>query len=238
MEFAGGNLIYLSKLKKDKIQKIKEDKIYQCLKKYNQKEENKLSAISNTSEDTFRYVNSKDFNIDLVSSNPLPLNNSNLNNVFKIPVDTNVCVIRFNILKNESEQKPSKLYKCEKCKAYLNKYSILKISSENNIYEWKCEFCFNINKIFIEEENIPRYESIEKCIQPTIENDLNIDDDSSLIFCFDISGSMCQSYKIGKELKEKFNKIIGYKSSNKSIIQNVEYKNDIDFTNFDFNQNR
>ena len=237
MEFAGGNLIYLSKLKKDKIQKIKEDKIYQCLKKYNQKEENKLSAISNTSEDTFRYVNSKDFNIDLVSSNPLPLNNSNLNNVFKIPVDTNVCVIRFNILKNESEQKPSKLYKCEKCKAYLNKYSILKISSENNIYEWKCEFCFNINKIFIEEENIPRYESIEKCIQPTIENDLNIDDDSSLIFCFDISGSMCQSYKIGKELKEKFNKIIGYKSSNKSIIQNVEYKNDIDFTNFDFNQN-
>ena len=237
MEFAGGNLIYLSKLKKDKIKKIKEDKIYQCLKKYNQKEENKLSAISNTSEDTFRYVNSKDFNIDLVSSNPLPLNNSNLNNVFKIPVDTNVCVIRFNILKNESEQKPSKLYKCEKCKAYLNKYSILKISSENNIYEWKCEFCFNINKIFIEEENIPRYESIEKCIQPTIENDLNIDDDSSLIFCFDISGSMCQSYKIGKELKEKFNKIIGYKSSNKPIIQNVEYKNDIDFTNFDFNQN-
>jgi hypothetical protein len=37
-------------------------------------------------------------------------------------------------------------------------------------------------------------------------NDGDIDD-SSLIFCFDISGSMSQSYDVGSELKEKFYKI-------------------------------
>ena len=43
-------------------------------------------------------------------------------------------------------------------------------------------------------------------------------DDSSLIFCFDISGSMCQSYNVGKELKDKFNKILG-KIPKKTIIK-------------------
>ena len=28
----------------------------------------------------------------------------------------------------------------------------------------------------------------------------------AFIFCFDISDSMCQSYDVGKELKNKFNK--------------------------------
>jgi hypothetical protein len=43
------------------------------------------------------------------------------------------------------------------------------------------------------------------------------DNDSSLIFCFDISGSMCQSYDVGKELKDKFNKIRGIKKKSTFI---------------------
>ena len=94
---------------------------------------------------------------------------------------------------------------------------------EKNKYEWKCEFCFNINKdLFIEEVNIPKSECIEKTIlePPTKEEEKNEDDDSSLIFCLDNSGSMTASYHIDEELEQKFNKIRG--SNIKGNISRLE----------------
>ena len=228
MEFAGGKFLYLSKLKKDKIKKIKSDYIFQELNKSNHQNQNKKSEVSIDSDDDYLAVNSDNFNIDLVNENIIIPINSILNIQFKYTIDTNVCVIHLDVLENESEQNIFKLYQCEKCKAYLNKYSVLNPTSQCDIYEWECEFCFNINKnLHIEKENIPKNESIEKSIESLIEKDINKEEDSSLIFCFDISGSMCQSYKIKNELKEKFMK----------IIKNIENKNNIDFTNYDFSQN-
>ena len=228
MEFAGGKFLYLSKLKKDNIKKLKSDHIFQALNKYDQEKQNKKSEVSIDSDDDYLTVNSSNFNIDLINENKIIPINSTPNIQFKYPIDTNVCVIHLDILEDESEQNISKLYQCEKCKAYLNKYSVLNLTPQSNIYEWQCEFCFNINKnLHIEKDNIPKNESIEKCIESLIEKDINEEEDSSLIFCFDISGSMCQSYKIENELKEKFMK----------IIKNNENKNNIDFTNYDFTQN-
>ena len=83
---------------------------------------------------------------------------------FKKAIDTNVCVIRHISLENQAEEELGKLYKCEKCQAYLNKYSNLNPTSEPDKYDWKCEFCFNLNKLNIEKKNLPKYEIIETCL--------------------------------------------------------------------------
>ena len=225
------------------------------------------SVLSDDSDDAYQEVNSNNFNIDLVNSQMGNMNlNNNMNNmnmgmnmnmnmnmnnnmgmnqqaapglVFKKAIDTNVCVIRYKSLENPSKNLPQ-LYKCQKCEAYLNKYSVL--IPKNNKFEWKCEFCSSINNdIIINGENMPKDEIIEKCVEPNIVKETNSGDESTLIFCFDISGSMCQSYNVGSNLKEKFNKILGKKSVKKSSLfgSSIEYQDDdkIDFSNYDFTQN-
>ena len=259
MEFAGNKYIYLSKLKKEKIQKIRKsekenegdapipiqtakepkDDISNKLNQFNQgnmMQKQGGSVVSDDSDDAYLEVNAKDFNIDLLNSN-IQMNNQQAapDLKFKKAIDTNVCVIRHSSLEKKPEEEIGKLYKCEKCQAYLNKYSNLNPTSEPNKYEWKCEFCFNINKLNIEKSNLPKCEIIETCLEPVVEQEQNLEDDSSLIFCFDISGSMCQSYNVGKALKDKFNKILG-KKPKQSYYQNIE-SDDFDFSNYDFNQN-
>ena len=272
MEFAGNNFIYLSKLKKEKINKIQkaeeDNKGEAPIPKIEPKKEIKKkkiadkndSYLSDDSDDAYQEVNSNNFNIDLVNShmNAMNLNNNmnnmgmNMNNmgmnnqqaapgiVFKKALDTNVCVIRYKSLENASKNM-SQLYKCQKCESYLNKFSVLN-PKDNNKFEWKCEFCSNINSdLIINGDNIPKDETIEKCLEPNIIKETNNGDESTLIFCFDISGSMCQSYNVGRKLKEKFNKIIGKKSVKQSNLfgSNIEYQDDdkIDFSNYDFSQN-
>ena len=279
MEFAGNNFIYLSKLKKEKINRIRKaeednkeeapvpkiDK-EEVIKKMEIDDKND-SVLSDDSDDAYQEVNSNNFNIDLVNSQMGNMNlNNNMNNmnmgmnmnmnmnmnnnmgmnqqaapglVFKKAIDTNVCVIRYKSLENPSKNLPQ-LYKCQKCEAYLNKYSVL--IPKNNKFEWKCEFCSSINNdIIINGENMPKDEIIEKCVEPNIVKETNSGDESTLIFCFDISGSMCQSYNVGSNLKEKFNKILGKKSVKKSSLfgSSIEYQDDdkIDFSNYDFTQN-
>jgi len=234
MEFAGKDYIYLSKLKKEKIKKVKKSE------ENNQKEapiptkqiKESLDNLSNKidkphenfkinyknpddsedSDDAYLSVDSNNFNIDLVNNNiNMPMNQMAAPGVkFKKAIDTNVCVIRYNTLEKEAESNLNKLYKCQKCNCYLNKYSKLNPTSKKDIYEWKCEFCFYNNKdLFIESNNLPKSDCVEKCIiEPQTEKEENKEeDDTSLIFCLDKSGSMSCSYSIDKELEEKFNKI-------------------------------
>ena len=258
MEFAGKDFIYLSKLKKEKINKIrkteeenkegapipqieKKDDMQEKLNKFgkNNSEKKKGSVISDDSDDAYLEVNSNNFNIDLVSNQMnAPMNQNPASGlVFKKAIDTNVCAIRYNSLEKKSEMILPNLYKCQNCQAYLNKYSKLDSTEKNNTYEWKCEFCFHTNQITIEKNNIPQKEIIENCLNPIIGKEANKDDESTLIFCFDISGSMCQSYNVGYQLREKFNKIIGKKPAKRSLFSEYNDNNNEDYSNYDFNQN-
>ena len=268
LEFAGNNYIYLSKLKKDKIRKIRDseegnapqapslnaqnnsnkmsiesDDISKKLNKYGQQNQNqqniKEDNASVSSDDAYLSVNFKDFNIDLENSRINPLNMSNQNAApdisFKKAIDTNACVIRYKEIQNQ-EPSISKFYQCSKCKAYLNKYSKLSKSNEGNTFEWTCEFCSNLNKdLNIQNDSFPKNQIYENCLD--LQEKVNIsNEDSSLIFCFDKSGSMCQSYYIEEKLKQKFNRL--FNKANKahaSLFDN--YENVTDFSNFDFNKN-
>ena len=158
------------------------------------------------------------FNIDLVNSN----SNMQMSQMaaattikFKKAIDTNACVIKFSTLDKEAENNVNKLYKCQKYNGYLNKYSKLNPTSQKDKYEWKCEFCFfNIKDLLIESNNLPKYDCEEKCIiepqtkkEETKKEKTKEEDDTSLIFCLDNSGSMRKEYNIDKELEEKFNKV-------------------------------
>ena len=90
----------------------------------------------------------------------------------------------------------------------------------------------------IEKENLPKNEIIENCLEPINVKETNKDDDSTLIFCFDINGSMGQSYNFGTELKNKFNKILGKKPGVKpSLFQYGNEDDNFDYSNYDFSQN-
>ena len=241
MEFAGNDFIYLSKLKKSKIKKKKNSfvlkfrnaiksisqytnisKAPKTNRKNNNQTDNKSektiekNEIDSEDSDKEEYlsVNSKNFDINLENSkeNNPKNENSAPGTTYRKAIDTNVCVIKYNTLENESETILD-LNKCIKCNSYLNKHSILKPLSDY-IYEWKCEFCFNKNYLQIEDKNLPKNECFEKCIiEPEIKKEK--EDDTSLIFCLDNSGSMSHSYYIDDEIKEKFKKVRGENLENK-----------------------
>ena len=305
MEFAGREYIYLSKLKKEKVDKIrkseeenkeeapgikeepeKEDEKEEDKKEEDKKEEDKKdeklemeeekiedddiakklkifsgnkkrsksSDHSDLSDDARLSVCSGEFGRDLEESGsgsdlsldeePAPMDNpKKKGQIFRKEIDTNICVVRYNDLKNEPENIILASHQCQKCKAYLNKYSELIKSKENEKYEWKCEFCSEINKdLVIHEKDIPKNNCVEKCLEPPkeMEKKTKEADDSSLIFCFDISGSMCQSYNVGNDLKEKFNKISKKSNKKKKIKFDIDSdEDDIDFNNYDFdNENK
>ena len=295
MEFAGKE-IYLSKLKKQKISKIRkselenqeeapgvkeeekedekeiedvkeekkekdedleleehenlEEEIDIKLKKYNSKnkKKRKFSGDSNNSDlsdDARLSVCSGEFGKDLEDSDNLSIDEEaapmqkpkKKGHIFKKEIDTNICLIRYSELQKESENNILQSYQCKKCQAYLNKFSNL-IKLENGKYDWKCEFCSELNKdLAVNQKDIPVKEIVEKCIEPPLEIEKKTKevDDSSLIFCFDISGSMCQSYNVGEELKNKFNQISGENKKKKKNFK-FDIDDDEDFNDYDFNQ--
>ena len=264
MEFAGNKFIYLSKLKKGKIKKIrqseednKEDapsvlpkkefkmEIEEKEPKDSKKEKNNNQIKKNDSEDSpdsddaIMEVNSNNFNINL--NNSLSLQNNLFQNQqaapgiqFKKSIDTNIFLIKGSSLEDNPQETLANVYKCSKCNSYLNKYSKLE-KKDDETYDWTCEFCNNLNqKIKIDINSIPKNEIFENVIEPPMVDKKVNEDDYSLIFCFDISGSMCQSYSVDKKIRDKFNKIIGKTTGGNNQYL---YNDNFNFKNFDFSQN-
>ena len=304
MEFAGKEYIYLSKLKKDKVKKLREseqenaedapvikeedkkeedikvedekeedeteenkskdeeldeendkDDISKKLKKYskNKKKDKSLNLKIDlaVSDDANLSVCSAEFDRDMemdnsddksVDEDPAPMNQNKEKDkekngkIYNKEIDTNVCLIKYDELEKESENNVLRLYQCEKCQAYLNKYSNLIPS--NDKYNWTCEFCSHENKdLIINKVDLPLNDTIENCIAPNANNKVikkPEKDDSSLIFCFDISGSMSQSYNVGTVLKNKFDKILG--NDNKKNKFKFDNNNSDSDNDFNYNQ--
>ena len=244
MDFAGTDFIYLSKLKKDKIRKLKKSEennkdnappLTQNKEPLNDKSEylsseqmnasDNLDKESDDSDDAYLSVDSNNFNIDLenLQNYNQPMGFMQAPGIkFKKAIDTNVCVFRYHTLEKEPEKNIKELYQCQKCNSYLNKYSQIIPTEEKDKYNWKCEFCFHENKnIHINKENIPEYECIEKCVEEpkTITEENKKEDDTSIIFCLDNSGSMSENYYIDEGIREQFNEIRGEKSTSNQITR-------------------
>lgn len=118
-------------------------------------------------------------------------------------LDTNVVNIRLDVLANDSEVATGDPNFCSNCRALLNSHSVLTKTADN--YEWVCEFCGVQNDLMLDEEEIPRQEELNYILEDA-HDVLASDNDATIIFCIDISGSMGVTKPATGRIKLKTNK--------------------------------
>ena len=146
--------------------------------------------------------------------------------------DLNIFSVDYNQILNKDFSLKENPIRCKKCTAVLNIYSNLNLL-ENDEYKWECEFCKQINIIKIKKDSIPLNKNIDYILQEPVmeiktpenvqneEKKVNLNDDTSLIFSFDISGSMDQKYEVDKDIYDKVKECLGSMSSNKEINEKL-----------------
>ena len=88
---------------------------------------------------------------------------------------------------------------CKGCKAIFSKFS--KITQVEQKPFWFCEFCNTKNEVDLEEEEIPKTDTVNYIVEAAPSANAKKagaaqGEDTSIIFCLDISGSMCVSAPI------------------------------------------
>ena len=139
-----------------------------------------------------------------------PKNIENKKENYNKETDVNIVGIDYQKILQKEFSLNEKPIKCSKCNAVLNMFSNINLI-ENDKYKWECEFCKKVNQIELNKDSIPLTKTIDYIIEkpkeietPKIgEKKANLNDDTSLIFCFDISGSMSQSYNVSKDVYDK-----------------------------------
>ena len=141
-------------------------------------------------------------------------------NKYAVEVDTNVFQVNMECLKkNVAEMATGDPTFCHKCNAVFNQAS--KLTTEPQMIgtakqTWKCEFCCAENDVVMEEEEIPKSLEVNYLLEATaqvIDKKLGVDvnADISVIFCLDISGSMCVSQPIEGKHNIKGDKVADMK---------------------------
>lgn len=97
---------------------------------------------------------------------------------------------------------------CPKCQAVFSKFSkIEKIEqmdkSEKEI--WTCEFCCSKNEVCLDEEEIPKVSTINYLVEAAaqVADKKMGGQEISVVFCLDISGSMCVTESVKGKLNIK-----------------------------------
>ena len=135
---------------------------------------------------------------------------------FEMNVDTNVVSLDLSSLKEAVVMATGDPIFCKQCATAFNLYSrISEVSEVSQI--WECEFCGEKNEVNIDSEEIPRGQMLDYMLMSSsqlIEETKEIKDaksDLTVIFCIDISGSMCVTEPVvGKiNLKNKKNIDLG-----------------------------
>lgn len=235
MEFAGNNYVYISQKKKAKVKELKKNNKDAPPKVEIPVEDNKTEENNNDNQinvlEKIDKKNTKKKNLSdssSASNELLSLDLDELNNDIEInegdpnlpfyhekkkrrgdirsEIDTNVLAIKLGTLEEALLPVNGKIVKCQKCGCFLNLYS--SVQAQKNGFEWKCEFCTSINPITMDKDSIPISASFDFYINKQIITPTNdLAHDPSLVFCFDVSGSMSQSYKVNSELISKFRAI-------------------------------
>jgi hypothetical protein len=125
--------------------------------------------------------------------------------------DTNIISIRLSeLVETSSNTHTGDAVFCETCNAILSNKSILADLKHKGTIRgklWDCEYCSTKNLIDIEQNEVPSFSDITYLLEPPKEH--GVDDDSIIVFCIDISGSMNVTEKIDGQipLKSMANKI-------------------------------
>jgi hypothetical protein len=122
-------------------------------------------------------------------------------------VNTNVVSVDLGSLEKNGQLMTGDPVFCSECKSVFSSFSKI----VDGI--WNCEFCSAKNPITLEEEEIPKEDTSDYILEPAKEIDAD-DREESIIFCIDISGSMCVTTEISGSLKLKGDKTQSYRHLN------------------------
>jgi hypothetical protein len=112
--------------------------------------------------------------------------------------------VALNILAEKGQLATGDAELCPRCQAAFNQMSVLKEVDGNQI--WVCEFCNNENEVMIDEEEIPQAPAVTYLLEASAQvQDAkaggNVAQDISVVFCMDISGSMCVTQPVSGKHK-------------------------------------
>jgi hypothetical protein len=114
-------------------------------------------------------------------------------------VDTNVYKLTMATLKDGVEIASGDPVFCQNCQAAFSMFSKIEDTKDNegNAQQvWSCEFCSFRNDVCFEEEELPKSQAINYILEAAAQvNDKKLmgKQEISVVFCIDISGSMCVS---------------------------------------------
>ncbi|BFZ09174.1 hypothetical protein BsWGS_12213 [Bradybaena similaris] len=114
--------------------------------------------------------------------------------------DTNIVSVSFNTLLLPSNMHAGEPVICVNCHAVLSHISRVDMTSK----VWQCEFCSAAAEVDIEPEEIPRSEDVTFLLEPAMTTSTSTFsgvDQSLVVFCVDVSGSMCVTTEVSGKLK-------------------------------------
>lgn len=120
------------------------------------------------------------------------------NRRYRFQVDTNVVEVDLGTLAQAQNIATGDAVFCKECRATLSVHSKLN-PAESEGYLWICEFCDAENAVNLEEEEIPTGDTMDYLLMSAsqkAEEEQGFTEenkDISIVFCIDISGSMCVS---------------------------------------------
>lgn len=93
------------------------------------------------------------------------------------------------------------------------------LDSNDNLQFWPCEFCGHFNLVDAAEEELPKATSVDYLVSPPPPMTDKNAEISNIVFCIDISGSMCVTQEVpgifkikGSERRDRENKELGVDS--------------------------
>lgn len=129
--------------------------------------------------------------------------------------DTNVVAIKFDQLTSPSNMHTGDPVVCSGCQAMLSHISKLTKDGENQV--WICEFCGTLNAVDLMAEEIATQADVTYMVEPapvTTASGRSGKDESLVVFCVDVSGSMCVSQEVPGTMRLKGNHTERFSSLN------------------------
>ena len=116
---------------------------------------------------------------------------------FRQEFDTNVTQVNLKCLENKGELATGDPFLCSRCQGVFNQSSVIGIDEARGQL-WTCEFCHLENEVMIDEEEIPQSTEVTYLLEAAAQvQDRNMaGQDISVVFCMDVSGSMCVTQAI------------------------------------------
>jgi len=120
--------------------------------------------------------------------------------------NTNILSIDLGSLSKEVKLFTGDPTSCTACDSIFNSGSVLK-PGEDGAQIWECEFCGVVNNVRLEDEEIPKGDqAVDYMLSPASDKTVSLDS-KTVVFCIDVSGSMCITSEIEGKHKIRGDKL-------------------------------